>query len=99
MSSILANAVENPAPTQDKYTNRPCINLLSASPKVAEAGLETYDESSGKATESESGGAESGAVDARNAPIDPDLRTIIERWAGLSEEVRVSILKLATEAE
>jgi len=42
--------------------------------------------------------AKSGAVDAREAPVDPDLALIIEAWPGLPEAVRAKIVAMVSEA-
>jgi hypothetical protein len=42
--------------------------------------------------------AESGAVDAREAPIDPDLQAVIEAWPGLPEAVKAKVIELVQAA-
>lgn len=42
---------------------------------------------------SEKGGAESGAVSSKTAPIDPDLARIIDAWPTLPETTRVAIVR------
>ena len=54
---------------------------------MEDRGLELAQESSGKQGFAPQGGAESGAVDARNGEIDPDLALIIASWPGLPEAV------------
>ena len=44
------------------------------------------------------GAAESGAVDAPNATLDPILGLVIERWPALSEAVKADIIALAQQA-
>ena len=56
--------------------------------------IEQYPNSPQKTALSERGGAESGAVAARNGPIDPDLALIIEVWPGLPEETKAGILAM-----
>jgi hypothetical protein len=41
-----------------------------------------------------SNGAESGAVGAQNAPIDPSLALIVNRWPTLPEAARAGILAM-----
>lgn len=38
--------------------------------------------------------AESGALGAREAPMDPDLALIVESWFGLSEPIKAAILAM-----
>ena len=45
-----------------------------------------------------SGGAESGALPADSAPIDPDLAALIDAWPTLPEAIRQSILVFARAA-
>ena len=42
----------------------------------------------------QTGGAESGAVGARNAPIGPDLLAITDAWPTLLDEVKAEILAI-----
>jgi len=48
---------------------------------------------------SETGGAESGAVDAEDTSIDLDLQVIIQRWLELPEAVKAGILAMIRAAE
>jgi hypothetical protein len=61
--------------------------------RVAEEGLEPPTFSSGKTRAAQSGGAESGALGAGNAPGDPRLRAIIEAWPALPEATKSDILE------
>ena len=65
---------------------------------MAEAGLELPQETPGKTHFSESGGAESGAVDAPSAPIPPELGKVIDAWPTLPEKVRARILAMVEAA-
>ena len=49
-------------------------------------------------THSLEGAARGAAVGAENAPIDPDLQAIINRWSDLPEAVKASILSMAKES-
>ena len=60
--------------------------------QVGDDGLEPGTKSSGKTGVLEIGAAKCAALDADSGPIDPDLQSIIERWPGLTEAVRESIL-------
>jgi hypothetical protein len=42
--------------------------------------------------------AKSGAVDAREGPVDPDLALVAERWATLSAAVRAQIVAMVKAA-
>ena len=65
---------------------------------MEDRGLEHTANSPGKTHVSESGGAESGAVDAENGPIDPDLQHIIIAWPHLSEDVRETVIRTVNDA-
>ncbi len=62
--------------------------------RVGDEGLEPTPETPRKTAFSETGGAESGAVAARNLEMDADLRTIITAWPLLSEATRQVIVRL-----
>jgi hypothetical protein len=62
--------------------------------QVAGTGRERGPFSSGKPGGSETGGAESGALGAREAEADPELRRVVEAWPALPEGVRADILGL-----
>jgi hypothetical protein len=66
---------------------------------VAGIGFEPTQDSSGKSTIAEQFGAESGAVDARNGPIDPDLAAVVEAWAGLPTAIKAGILAMVRAAD
>jgi len=44
------------------------------------------------------GGAESGANDPKNRPIDPDLALVVARWDSLPEAVRAGIVAIVKAA-
>ena len=48
---------------------------------------------------SREGAARGAAVGAEDAPIDPDLQAIIERWPELPEAVRTSIVAMVRAAK
>ena len=47
---------------------------------------------------SQDGAAPGAAVGIENAPIDPDLRAIIERWADLPDAMKAGIMAMVTAA-
>jgi len=50
--------------------------------------------SSGNITVSETGGAESGAVDAQSGAVDADLARIIDAWSTLPADVKTAVVRL-----
>ncbi|MBT4864957.1 MAG: hypothetical protein HON53_07565 [Planctomycetaceae bacterium] len=62
--------------------------------KVGDEGLEQPATSPQKTAISDTGGAESGAVDARNGLNDPALVSLIEAWPTLPQAVRDEIAAL-----
>jgi len=48
---------------------------------------------------SETAGAKSGAVDRENAPIIPDLETVIDAWHSLPPDTRTAILAIVEAAQ
>jgi hypothetical protein len=58
------------------------------------AGIEPPQKMPGNTKASAECGAESGAVDAANGPIDTTLAKVISRWSSLPIEVRESIRSL-----
>jgi len=58
------------------------------------AGLEHPPLEHSKTAISTSGGAKSGAPDAPNAPHDPDLVLVVERWPELPAPVKAGILAM-----
>jgi hypothetical protein len=73
---------------------------------MGDEGLEQPSDSSGKSADSQTGGAESGAVDAPNAnmagsttvPTDPVLARLVEAWPELPEHIRAAIAALVRAA-
>ena len=55
-------------------------------------GIEPTTKVAGKPHDSQSGGAESGAIGAHSTPINPDLQAIIEAWPKLNESTKAGIL-------
>jgi hypothetical protein len=72
-----------------------CEGVETHQLQVPRQGLELGVKPSGKAGVLGTGGAESGAVDARNAPIDAELARLIDAWPKLPEATREDILALA----
>ena len=66
---------------------------------MGRTGLEHLAKTTGKTSDSKAGGAESGAVADELAPIDPDVRRIIEAWPTLPKHLRQSILALVQAGE
>ena len=71
-------------------------HLLTHRQRVEAAGIEQVPETSGKSVVASPGAAESGAVGAHFAPIDADLRAIIDAWPTLSESTKAEILLIVT---
>ena len=61
---------------------------------MGDIGLEPPPKTSGKTAVSEGGGAESGAVGARNRGVDGELAAVVTAWADLPDAVRVGILAM-----
>ena len=66
--------------------------------QVGVRGLEPSAFSSEKTAIPQTGGAESGAVGARNSPIDSRLRAVIEAWPTLPDAVKAGILAIVEAA-
>ena len=66
--------------------------------QVPPAGIEQKPFSSGRVEVSETAGAKSGAVDRENAPITPDLETVIDAWPTLPPAIRTAILAIVEAA-
>ena len=66
--------------------------------QVPPAGIEQKPFSSGRVQVSETAGAKSGAVDRENAPIIPDLETVIDAWHTLPPNTRTAILAIVEAA-
>jgi len=66
--------------------------------QVPPAGIEQKPFPSGRVQVSETAGAKSGAVDRENAPITPDLETVIEAWHSLPPDTRTAILAIVEAA-
>jgi len=65
-------------------------------PQAEGTGLEQVLETSGKSVVAFQGAAKSGAVGAHSAPIDADLRAIIDAWPMLLESTKAEILAIVT---
>ncbi len=66
---------------------------------MGDTGLEHTANSTQKTALSEIGAAKSGAVDARNGPIDPDLALVINAWPMLSEASKVEVIAIVKAVE
>ena len=76
------------------------LNSLAfrASIKSGEDRTRTTAENAGIMTVQGESGAKYGALGAKNATIDPDLQSIIERWSDLSEAVKDDLLAMVKAA-
>ena len=85
------------APDFDRHTD----SRKTPRKQVAEAGLDTIDLTHWVHNNFGRWGlasaAESGALGAQSAPMDPDLVDIIEAWADLPYEVKAAIANLVGE--
>lgn len=63
-------------------------------PKVAGTGFERPAKNTANAAVDGRGGAESGALGARERPIDPELAAVIDAWPALPEATRSAILAM-----
>jgi hypothetical protein len=63
-------------------------------PKVAGTGFEPYTENATNSSRLTQSGADSGALNAPEAPIDSDLAMLIDAWPMLSESIKAVILAL-----
>jgi hypothetical protein len=61
---------------------------------MGDTGLEPRADSSGEAAILPRGGAESGALAALEATIDPSLAAIVEAWPKVPEAIKVGILAM-----
>jgi len=66
---------------------------------VEAAGIELPPQNTEKTQLEAQGGAESGAVGAREAPLDPDLQLIVDRWEDLPQPIKAGILAMVRAAE
>ena len=57
-------------------------------------GFEYVPKTTGKTSDSQSGGAKCGALGAENAQTDLDLHVIIRRWPDLPEATKAGILAM-----
>ena len=62
-------------------------------------GLEQSENSPRRVQVSDTAGAKFGAVDRENAPITPDLETVIEAWPTLPPAIRTAILAIVEAAQ
>ena len=78
-----------------KNLEHPRENTANPPKKMAEVhGNRTHTENAGKAGVPVESGAESGALDARKAPDDPQLAEVIDAWPGLPDAVQAGILAM-----
>ena len=61
-------------------------------------GAEHGQKSSGNQGVGNQSGAESGALGAENAPIDPELAAVVDAWPALPEAIKAGILAMVTAA-
>jgi hypothetical protein len=61
-------------------------------------GLEHPGESTENTATSPTGGAESGALGAREAPIDPSLAAVVDAWPALPDAIKAGILAMVLAA-
>jgi hypothetical protein len=61
---------------------------------VEAAGIELSHESTGKTANSETGGAESGALGAQETLNDPDLAAVVDAWPTLPQPIKAGILAM-----
>ena len=57
-------------------------------------GAEHPAENLGKTAVSDQSGAQCGALDAREAPFDPDLAAVVDAWPALPQAIKAGILAM-----
>ena len=67
--------------------------------EVAGTGFELPPRNTGNSSNSFQSGAESGALGALSAPIDPDLALLVKAWPGLPEAVKAKVVAMVREAK
>ncbi len=73
----------------------PCDSTEST--KVGVHGFEPDAKTSEKTRNRESCGAESGALGAREAPLDANLQTVVNAWPALSDRVKAAIVAMVAQ--
>lgn len=63
------------------------------------AGIEHGPKSSGNQGVGNQSGAESGALGAREAPIDPELAAVVDAWPALPAAIKAGILAMVRAAK
>jgi hypothetical protein len=61
---------------------------------MAGTGFEAPLENTGNSSGSDQSGAESGALGAREAPLDPELAVVVDAWPALPDAIKAGILAL-----
>lgn len=62
-------------------------------------GIRTPRKNAGKTQVTNQSGAESGALGAREAPIDPELAAVVEAWPALPDAIKAGILAMIRAAK
>jgi len=65
---------------------------------MAGTGFDSPPENAGNLMGSTESGAESGALGAREAPIDPELAAVVDAWPALPDAIKAAILALLNSA-
>jgi hypothetical protein len=66
---------------------------------VAGTGIELPPETTGNPSGSDQSGAESGALGAREAPIDQELAAVVDAWPALPAAIKAGILAMIRAAK
>ena len=75
-----------------------CWGLFTLS-RLGDTGLEQYPETPANQGISETGDAQSDALSANSAPVDPDLAAITAAWPGLPAALKAGIVAMVNAAK
>jgi hypothetical protein len=78
---------------------RATCELPAEKDKSGEDRIRTYAPNTGNSSSSDQSGAESGALGAQEATLDPDLAAVVDAWPALPGTIKAGILAIIRAAK